>query len=88
MLIVYAFRLVPYHAEKATMIVDLKNVSLSSLPIFSLYDEMKKVAVSYCGCTERVLLYNASGMGLIWSVVSKFITESQRKKLVIIPEGE
>jgi hypothetical protein len=38
MLIVYAFRLVPYHAEKVTIIADLNNVSLSSLPIFSLYE--------------------------------------------------
>ena len=38
MLIVYAFRLVPYHAEKLTIIADLNNVSLSSLPIFTLYE--------------------------------------------------
>lgn len=25
---------------------------------------------------------------MIWSVVSRFLTESQKKKLVIIPEGE
>ena len=87
MLIIYAYRLVPYHAEKITFIADLRGVSLSSLPIFSLYDEMKKIGVYYCGSTERTLLYNSSGIGFVWNVVGNFLTESQKKKLIIIPKG-
>jgi len=49
---------------------------------------MRKVGVFYCGSTERTLLYNSSGIGFIWSVISNFLTESQKKKLVIIPKGE
>ena len=87
MLIVYAFRLVPYHAEKLTIIADLNNVSLSSLPIFTLYEQMRKIGVFYCGSTERTLLYNSSGIGFIWSFISSFLTDSQKKKLVIVPQG-
>lgn len=88
MLIVYAFRMVPYHAEKVTIIADLNNVSLSSLPILTLYEQMRKIGVFYCGSTERTLLYNSSGIGFIWSVISNFLTESQKKKLVIIPDDQ
>lgn len=51
MLIVYTYRMVPYHAEKVTFIVDLLNVSLRNIPLFSLYEDMKKMGMYYCGVT-------------------------------------
>jgi hypothetical protein len=38
MLVVYQYRMVPYHAEKVTFIADLGDISLRKVPIFSLYD--------------------------------------------------
>ncbi len=38
MLVVYHFRMVPYHAEKVTFIADLGDLSFRKVPIFSLYD--------------------------------------------------
>ncbi len=48
---------------------------------------MKKIGTYYCGLTERTLLYNASGLGWLWKVISNFLTETQKKKLVVIPKG-
>ena len=88
MLTVYHYRMVPYHAEKITFIFDFGTLPLTSLPVFSLYDHLKKIGVCYCGITERTILVNAKSLGWVWKMISSFLTEAQKRKLVMVNEGE
>ena len=88
MLMIYHYRMVPYHAEKALFLIDFGSVSLTSLPILSLFDEFKKVGICYCGITEKTVLFNANSLGWIWKVISGFMNETQKRKIMLIGTGQ
>lgn len=40
MLVVLGYRMVPYHAEKFNLIMDLNNISLANIPYRYLYNAL------------------------------------------------
>jgi hypothetical protein len=73
MLVVKAFRMVPYHAEKFVLLIDFNDISLASMPYFQIYDILRKMGTYFCGLTERTLLYNSVGISKIWKIVYSFL---------------
>jgi len=45
------------------------------------------MGIYYCGYSEKTLIYNSTGINNIWRVVSLFLPENQKKKIVFIPKG-
>lgn len=88
MLTIFHYRMVPYHAEKLVFIVDFGTMALTRIPVFSLWEEIRKLGVLYCGITERTIVFNSTSLGWIWRLVSSFLNENQRRKLVMIPQGQ
>ena len=89
MLVIYHYRMVPYHAEKVNLIIDFGNRPLSQIPVFQFYEESKKVGICYSSITERTVIANASSLGWLWKLISSFLTASQKKKLVMVePEKQ
>ena len=75
MLVIIGYRMVPYHAEKLTTILDFTNVSLSDLPVKLIYEQIKKLGVYYCAFGEKTIVYDLKAIGLVWSLASSFMTE-------------
>jgi hypothetical protein len=88
MLIVKAFKMVPYHAEKFVLIIDFNDISFTSIPYLDLYSIVQKMGTYYCGLTERTFLYNSAGIGKIWKLIYGFLPDYQKKKMVFIQKGE
>jgi len=65
--------MVPYHAEKLIFIMDFGTMALTRIPVFSLWEEVRKLGVLYCGITERTIIYNSNSLGWIWRLVSSFL---------------
>jgi hypothetical protein len=40
MLVVLGYRMVPYHAEKYTMIMDFNDIAFADIPYMYLYDAL------------------------------------------------
>lgn len=87
MLVVLGYRMVPYHAEKYTMIMDFNDIAFSDIPYVYLYDALDKINIFYCNNSERTLVYNSAGIANIWKIVSMFLSDTQKKKVVFIPKG-
>jgi len=87
-LVVMGFKMVPYHAEKYTVIMDFNDISLGDIPYGYLYDALQKMGIYYCGNSERTLIYNSTGIGNFWRFVSMFLPEHQKRKIIFIPKGE
>jgi hypothetical protein len=51
MLTVLHYRMVPYHAEKLIFIIDFGTMALTRIPVFSMWEELRKIGVCYCGIT-------------------------------------
>jgi hypothetical protein len=88
MLVVKAFKMVPYHAEKFVLLIDFNDISLTSIPYFQVIDILSNMGTYFCGLTERTLLYNSVGISRIWKIVYSFLPEYQKKKIIFIPKGE
>lgn len=74
MLVVVGLKMTPYHAERLTMIVDFNHLSLTGIPILSMYDTLKKIGVYYTGFLCRTLCVNAEAVSGIWSFISRFLS--------------
>lgn len=80
--------MVPYYAEKYTLIIDFNDKSIADIPYAYLYDNLYKLGLYYCGNTERTLVYNSEGIANIWKFVSMFLPDYQKKKIIFIPKGD
>ena len=87
MMVVLGFRMVPYHAEKNILIVDLNNMSLSKVPFKLMFSTLEKIQTCYCGTMQKIFVFNSSGIGNLWKVVSVFLTEAQKKRVMFISKG-
>ncbi len=73
MLVVLGYRMVPYHAEKYNLILDLNDISLTKIPYKYMFTALEKLGIYYCGNTEKTFVYNAEGVGHIWKMISFFL---------------
>jgi hypothetical protein len=48
MLTVLAYRMVPYHAEKYTVIADFNHMNISDIPFKYFYNVMQRMNLYYC----------------------------------------
>lgn len=87
MLVVMGFKMVPYHAEKYTMIMDFNDIALTDIPYTYLYDALDKMNTYYCGNSERTFVFRSAGINNIWRMVSFFLSENQRRRIIFINKG-
>ena len=45
------------------------------------------MGICYCGVTEKTILFNASSLGWIWKIISGFMNETQKRKIMLIKAG-
>jgi len=79
--------MVPYHAEKYNLFMDLNNISLANIPYKYLYHALEKISIYYCGNSEKTFVFNAEGIGHLWGFISFFLPESQKRRIIFIPKG-
>jgi hypothetical protein len=88
MLVILGYKMVPYHAEKYNLIMDFNHISFSDIPYGYLYDALEKINNYYCGNSEKTFLFNSQGIKNIWKMVSFFLPESQKKRIIFVDKGE
>lgn len=74
MLVVFGYKMVPYHAEKYNLIMDFNNISLTDIPFVILYEALDLIGLFYCGCSEKAYIFNSEGVSNIWRVISFFLS--------------
>lgn len=52
-----------------------------------LYEVFTRMNLYYCGNTERTFVFNAKGIGSLWTLASTFIPEHAKKKITFITES-
>ena len=88
MLIILGFKMVPYHAEKYVLLLDFNDISFTDIPIMYLYEALEKINLYYCGNSEKTFIYNSKGISYLWYIMSSFIPENQKKRIIFINKGE
>eukprot|EP00927_Polykrikos_kofoidii_P028173 TRINITY_DN24639_c0_g1_i1.p1 TRINITY_DN24639_c0_g1~~TRINITY_DN24639_c0_g1_i1.p1 ORF type:complete len:526 (+),score=74.31 TRINITY_DN24639_c0_g1_i1:397-1974(+) len=79
------YMLIPGRVENNTVVVDLKGLSLTQVPIAALKDVYKVMSHHYMGRVFRFYICNASWTLMsIASVVKSILTDRQRQKLVFV----
>ena len=68
--------------------MDLNNISLTDLPLKYLYRALEKTDIYFCGKAEKTFVFNAEGMGNIWKLVSFFLPENQKKRVIFVAKGQ
>ena len=86
MYVVQRYRMVPYHAEKYLLIIDLNNMNVSDIPYMKIYKIMHNVSCLYTGFIKKVLVLNSSKIGMVWTVVKQFIPERAKKNIVFVKD--
>lgn len=84
MYVVQRFRMVPYHAEKYLLVIDLNDMKVSKIPYMKIYKIMHNMSCIYTGFIKRVLILNFSGLGMVWTLVKGFIPERAKKNIIFI----
>ena len=87
LLVVLGYRTVPYHAEKYINIFDLCNMNMTEIPYMYLYEVFTAMNLYYCGNTERTFVFNAKGIGSLWTFAKKLVPEHARKKIIFVDES-
>lgn len=41
----------------------------------------------YCGNVEKTYIFNARGIGSLWTFIKTFVSESTQRKIVFMNEG-
>lgn len=88
MMVVLGFRMVPYHAEKNILIIDLDDMALSKVPFKYMLACLDKIQTCYCGLMQKIYVFNGSGIGNLWKVVSYFLSEAQKRRVSFIEKGK
>lgn len=73
MLIVLGFRTVPYHAEKYVNIFDLCDMNMTQIPYVYLYEVFTAMGLYYAGNTEKTYVFNAKGIGSLYTIAKTFM---------------
>jgi hypothetical protein len=74
MLVVFGYKMVPYHAEKYNLIMDFNNISLTDIPFVILYEALDLIGLFYCCSSEKAYIFNSEGVSNIWRVISFFLS--------------
>lgn len=48
-------------------------MNISDLPYSFIYEALTKLALYYCGFTDKTFVYNAKGIGHIWTLIKNFL---------------
>jgi hypothetical protein len=67
--------------------MDLGGMSVTKIPIKSLYDIIHGMGLYYCGNVAKTYIFNAKGIETIWNLIKSLLPEHARKKVVFIEEG-
>ena len=86
MYIVQRYKMVPYHAEKYLLVIDLNGMNVSEIPYMKLYKIMHNVSCLYTGFVKKVLVLNSSGIGAMWTIIKRFIPDRAKKNIVFIQD--
>ena len=57
---------------------------MTQIPYRYLYGVFTAMNLYYCGNTAKTYIYNAKGIGSLWSFAKTFIPEHARKKIIFI----
>ena len=63
-------------------------MSFSDIPYKYLFEVLTKMGIYYSGNVFKAIIYNYASAKILWSIASKFIPETSRKKIVFIDKGE
>lgn len=66
------------------MLVDLNDMELSKIPMKYIYETLGKMGIYSCGLTEKVIVYNTKGIGWVWTIISKFLPDHSKQKIIFI----
>lgn len=69
------------------MIIDLNNMPIMDIPYKYLYECVFRLGVFYCYNAEKTFIYNSEGISTIWKIISFFLEENQRSRIIFINKG-
>lgn len=57
-------------------------MKVSQIPYTKMYELLTQISLVFCENSDKTFVLNASGLGNIWMIVKRFMSEEARNRVV------
>jgi hypothetical protein len=57
-------------------------MKVSQIPYTKMYELLTQISLVFCENSDKTFVLNASGLGSIWMIVKRFMSEEARNRVV------